>query len=513
MAQTGELLRRLEGIATIRAGGNRAQLVTAALAAGEGQLTNAGALSVETGAYTGRSPKDKFIVRDSLTAPHVWWDNCAALSPDHFDRLLNDMLAHAKGRKLRHETLSAGAGGFRMAVDVVTETDWHALFIRNLLRPAVTDATLAATILHLPGFIADPARHGTRTGTVIALDMRRNLVLIGGTAYAGEIKKAVFSLMNFHAPLHGVFPMHCAANVGAGGDTALFFGLSGTGKTTLSSDAARPLIGDDEHLWDDTGIANIEGGCYAKTAYLSATAEPEIHAGAQSFGTVLENVGLNDGDPDFADLTRTENTRAAYPLSALRSVAPGSSGSTPRTVIFLTADAFGVLPPIARLTAEQAAEHFLLGYTAKVAGTERGVTAPTATFSACFGAPFMSHHPQLYADLLRGRLAASGATVWLINTGWTGGAYGTGRRIDLAITRRLVQAALSGELAAADFRIDPNFAFAAPLAVEGLPKRLLDPRANWRDAAAYDAAARALAAMFAENLKRLVEPRQLVAAE
>src|SRR4029079_14305771 len=328
--------------------------------------------------------------------------------------------------------------------DVVTETAWHALFIRNLLRARGVSPGMHATILQLPGFTADPARHGTRTGTVIALDMSRNIVLIGGTAYAGEIKKSVFSLINFHAPLRGIFPMHCSANVGAASDTALFFGLSGTGKTTLSSDSARPLIGDDEQLWSATGVANIEGGCYAKTAKLSAAAEPEIHAATQSFGTVLENIVIEDGEPDFDDLTPTENTRAAYPLTTLEHVAPTGTGPTPGTVVFLTADAFGVLPPIARLDRERAIRLFLLGYTAKVAGTERGVTEPTATFSACFGAPFMSHHPQVYGDLLAARLDASNATVWLINTGWIGGGYGVGRRIDIAATRRLVTAALSG---------------------------------------------------------------------
>jgi phosphoenolpyruvate carboxykinase (ATP) len=515
MAETAVLLGRLKGIATIRQGGNRAQMVTAALMAGEGQLTSAGALAVTTGQHTGRSPRDKYIVRDALTEPHVWWDNTAAISPQSFDLLLEDMLAYAAGRTLYHEQLSAGAGeDFRIGVDVVTETVWHALFIRNLLiREPAADPALTATILHLPGFLADPARHGTRTGIVIALDMSRNIVLIGGTHYAGEIKKSVFSLANFHAPLRGIFPMHCSANVGDDGSTALFFGLSGTGKTTLSSDPARPLIGDDEHLWGDDGIANIEGGCYAKTAKLSPLAEPEIYAAAQTFGTVLENVVLDaaTGMPDFDDLSGTENTRAAYPLETLASVVPGGAGGPPRTVVFLTADAFGVLPPIARLTPEQAVHHFLSGYTAKIAGTERGVTEPSATFSACFGAPFMSHHPHVYGDLFAARLAESGASVWLINTGWIGGAYGVGKRIDIAATRRLVAAALSGELDDAAMRTDPNFGFAVPLAVEGLPKRLLDPRANWSDAAAYDAAAASLARMFDANMRKLDRPALLAA--
>ncbi|OJX15100.1 MAG: phosphoenolpyruvate carboxykinase (ATP) [Devosia sp. 67-54] len=489
-------------------------MVTAALVAGDGQLTNAGALAVTTGAHTGRSPKDKYIVRDELAAPHVWWDNTGAMAPAAFERLLEDMLDYARDRELYHEALGAGADpALHVAVDVITETAWHALFIRNLLRPRLPQPAMQATILQLPGFVADPARHGTRSGTVIALDMSRNIVLIGGSAYAGEIKKSVFSLINFHAPLRGVLPMHCSANVGADGGTALFFGLSGTGKTTLSSDPDRPLIGDDEHLWSAAGVANIEGGCYAKTARLSVEAEPEIHAASQSFGTVLENVVIRDGEPDFDDLTPTENTRAAYPLQTLGAVVPAGTGPTPRAVVFLTADAFGVLPPVARLDREQAIRLFLLGYTAKVAGTERGVTEPTATFSACFGAPFMSHHPHVYGDLLAERLDASGAKVWLINTGWIGGAYGAGRRIDIAATRRLVAAALSGELDGAAMRTDPVFGFAVPLAVEGLPKRLLDPRASWADAAAYDAAAQRLARMFAEAARKLERRPVATAAE
>ncbi len=485
-------------------------MVTAALMAGEGHLSADGAFAVRTGLHTGRSPKDKYVVRDELTGPHAWWDNVAALAPAQFDLLLSDMLDYASGRSLYHEQLSAGADpAFRVAVSVVTETAWHALFIRNLLiRDPGKGAPMAATILHLPGFEADPARHGTRSKTVIALDMSRNIVLIGGTSYAGEIKKSVFSLLNFHAPLHGIFPMHCSANIGADGDTALFFGLSGTGKTTLSSDPARPLIGDDEHLWSAAGVANIEGGCYAKTVKLSATAEPEIHAATKRFGTVLENVVLDaeTAEPDFDDISLTENTRAAYPLEALEHVAPGGTGGTPQTVVFLTADAFGVLPPIARLTEEQAVYHFLSGYTAKVAGTERGVTEPSATFSACFGAPFMSHHPQVYGDLFAQRLAASGASVWLINTGWIGGAYGVGKRIDIAATRRLVTAALSGELADAPMRTDPNFGFEVPLAVSGVAAQLLDPRASWSDPHAYDVAASSLAHMFEGNMRRLERP-------
>ena len=489
-------------------------LVETALATGEGRLAAGGALAVTTGVYTGRSVKDKFIVRDALTEDKVWWDNSAAMSPAHFDLLLDDMLVAVEGKTLHAQHLLAGADQrHELAVSVFTETAWHALFIRNLLiRPDAPAGRTDVTILHLPTFTADPARHGTRTGTVIALDMARKLVLIGGTAYAGEIKKSVFSLFNFHAPLNDVLPMHCSANIGRNGDVALFFGLSGTGKTTLSNDPKRLLIGDDEHGWTTDGVFNLEGGCYAKTVKLSPTAEPEIHSATQAFGTVLENLKLDDRlVPLYDDTSLTENTRAAYPLETLPVVAEGGIGGRPDTVVFLTADAFGVLPPIARLTPEQAAYHFLSGYTAKVAGTERGITEPVATFSACFGAPFMSLHPTVYGRMLEERLKASGARVFLINTGWTGGGYGVGRRIDIATTRRLLDAALSGELDTAQMRMEPLFGMEVPLRVEGVPPRALDPRANWADVAAYDAMALKLQTLFADNFRKFEDVK--VAAE
>jgi phosphoenolpyruvate carboxykinase (ATP) len=480
-------------------------LVTEALGAGEGELTTDGALAVTTGVFTGRSVKDKFIVADDLTADTVWWDNSAAMSGSQFAALAEDMINALAGRRLHRQHLHAGAApGHQMRVTVFTETAWHALFIRNLLiRPVSPTPGADVTILHLPSFKADPARHGTRSETVIALDMTRKLVLIGGTAYAGEIKKAVFSLFNFHAPRENVLPMHCSANIGKDGDTALFFGLSGTGKTTLSNDPKRALIGDDEHGWTPTGVFNLEGGCYAKTVKLSAASEPEIFAATRSFGTVLENLKLGaDKRPLYDDISLTENTRAAYPLETLPAVAEGGVGGVPRTVVFLTADAFGVLPPIARLTPEQAVYHFLSGYTAKVAGTERGVTEPTATFSACFGAPFMPLHPKVYGRLLEERLKTSGARTYLLNTGWTGGAYGVGRRIDIASTRRLLDAALSGELDNATMRIDPVFGFEVPMAVPDIDNRLLDPRQCWADPLAYDAAAQALLARFVANFRK-----------
>ncbi len=480
-------------------------LVEAALRDGEGRLAAGGALAVTTGVFTGRSVNDKFIVRDAQTDDKVWWDNSQAMSPAHFETLLADMLQSLEGKTLHGQHLCAGADQrHELAVSVFTETAWHALFIRNLLiRPEQPAARTDVTILHLPSFSANPARHGTRTGTVIALDMARKLVLIGGTAYAGEIKKSVFSLFNFHAPLNGVLPMHCSANVGREGDVALFFGLSGTGKTTLSNDPKRPLIGDDEHGWTADGVFNLEGGCYAKTVKLSPTAEPEIHGATQAFGTVLENLKLDDRlVPLYDDTSLTENTRAAYPLETLPAVAEGGVGGRPRTVVFLTADAFGVLPPIARLSPEQAAYHFLSGYTAKVAGTERGISEPVATFSACFGAPFMPLHPTVYGRMLEDRLRASGAKVFLINTGWTGGGYGVGRRIDIATTRRVLDAALSGELDAAPMRSEPLFGMEVPLRVDGVPPRALDPRANWADVSAYDATASRLQTLFAENYRK-----------
>jgi phosphoenolpyruvate carboxykinase (ATP) len=479
-------------------------LLERALGGEEGKRTATGAIAVETSPHTGRSPKDKHIVRDAVTRDRVWWENTAAMAPDTFEQLLADMLVYVEGRRLYAQSLRAApASQLAFGLEVVTETAWHALFIRNLLRPSAGAAR--ATVLHLPSFRASPARHGTRGSVVIALDMRRNLVLIGGTAYAGEIKKAVFSLFNFHAPAAGVLPMHCAANVGPRGDTALFFGLSGTGKTTLSSADGRLLIGDDEHGWaSDGSVFNLESGCYAKSARLSAAAEPAIHAASLLPTSVLENVAIGaDGQPDFDDLSVTENGRIAYPLSSLENVSPAGIGRPPANIIFLSADAFGVLPPIARLSPEEALYYFLAGYTARLAGTENGVVAPQATFSPCFGAPFMALHPTVYTRLLKERLDATGAQCWLVNTGWTGGAFGVGERMPIAVTRRLVEAALSGELADPPFRRDDGFGLDVPVTVEGVDQNLLAPRMTWPDPAAYDAQARSLRTMFENHLARI----------
>ena len=502
-------------------------LVARSLQGEEAELTADGAVSVRTGAFTGRSPKDKFIVRDGLTENSVWWDNSGAMSPAQFNLLLEDAVGSFGGIAAFRQDLLAGADPrHQYAVTVLTPSAWHALFIRNLLiRPGEmveTGKTAApVTIVHAPHFKASPARHGSRTDTVIALDMSRNIVVIAGTLYAGEIKKSVFSLFNFHAPRQGVLPMHCSANLGKDREAALFFGLSGTGKTTLSNDPNRPLIGDDEHGWSSEGVFNLEGGCYAKTIKLSLEAEPEIFAATKRFGTVLENVILDEARvPNFDDVSLTENTRAAYPIHVLPAIAKGSVGGTPKTVVFLTADAFGVLPPVARLTSEQAVYHFLSGYTAKVAGTERGVTEPQATFSACFGAPFMPLHPTVYGDMLAGKLEASGATAWLINTGWTGGGYGVGKRIDIASTRRLLTAALDGALDDAEMRIDELFGFEVPLMVPGVETRLLTPRLTWADAQAYDKQATHLAGLFRANFEKFGDganaapgPRMMQAAE
>ncbi|MGJ8528590.1 phosphoenolpyruvate carboxykinase [Maritalea sp.] len=485
---------------------NAPKLATHAIKRDEVQFSADGALVADTGKFTGRSAQDKYIVDDALTHDTVWWDNANGTSTEQFDVLLSDMMAATKDKDLFVQQLYAGADlSHQMNVEVFTENAWHALFIRNLLiRPALNalgDFDTNVTIVHLPSFTADPARHGTRSETAIMLDFSRNMVLICGTAYAGEMKKSVFSLFNFHAPQNGVLPMHCSANIGKDGDTALFFGLSGTGKTTLSTDPDRMLIGDDEHGWHSDGVFNLEGGCYAKTIKLSRRAEPEIFGATERFGTVLENVVLDDETqkPDFDDSSKTENTRAAYPLTALANVSRTGMGPTPKSVILLTADAFGVLPPIARLTPDQAIYHFLSGYTAKVAGTERGITEPQATFSACFGAPFMSLHPSVYGKMLKKQLGDSLAECWLLNTGWTGGPYGVGERISIKDTRTLLSSALSGELVNTPMRMDPIFGFEVPTAVDGIQANLLEPRTTWQDGAAYDEQAAKLVALFEEN--------------
>ena len=483
-----------------------ARLVEYAIQRGEGHLTDRGAFTAVTIPHTGRSPKDKFVVEDAATAGAVWWEKNAKMSPAHFEVLLQDVRAHLNEQELFQQDLYAGADpAYRLSVRFLSPNAWQMLFVRNMfIRPSIAELgsfVPGFTVLHAPEFQADPARHGTASTTFIVLNFSKKTILIGGTRYAGELKKSIFTVLNWLLPEQNVFPMHCSANIGASGDAAVFFGLSGTGKTTLSADPTRRLVGDDEHGWSERGVFNFEGGCYAKVIRLSPGGEPEIHAATQMFGTVLENVVLDPvyRSPAFDADTHTENTRASYPIEYIPNHEPSGVGSHPRTVIFLTADAFGVMPPIARLTPGQAMYHFLSGYTAKVAGTERGVTEPSATFSACFGAPFLPRHPGVYAKMLGEKIAKHGAKVWLVNTGWTGGPHGSGSRMKLAHTRTMVRAALAGALDGATFRKDPIFGFEVPTAVPDVPSNILDPRSTWKDPAAYDAQAAKLARMFRDN--------------
>ncbi len=486
-----------------------AQLYEEALHRGEGRVADGGALVVSTGSHTGRSPNDKFILRDQTTENAIWWDNNRAISPEHFATLKQDFLAHAKDKHLHVQDLYGGADpAHRLSVRVICEYAWHALFIRHLLirpEPGALDGFVPElTIIDLPSFRADPKRHGVRSETVIACDLTRGLVLIGGTQYAGEMKKSVFTALNYVLPEQGVMPMHCSANVDDQGRSAVFFGLSGTGKTTLSADPARTLIGDDEHGWSNDGIFNFEGGCYAKVIRLSQKAEPDIHATTQRWGTILENVVMDQETRklDLDDGSLTENTRSAYPLHYIPNASATGQASIPQTIVMLTADAFGVMPPIARLTPAQAMYHFLSGYTAKVAGTERGIVEPQATFSACFGAPFIPRHPSVYGALLRDLIARHKAQCWLVNTGWTGGAYGKGQRMPIAVTRALLDAALSGSLNNQPMRKDAHFGCDVPLSVPGVDAKLLSPRDTWADTAAYDAQAHKLVQMFIKNFAK-----------
>ncbi len=493
-----------------------APLIEHAVRNGEGLLAKDGPFVVTTGKHTGRSAKDKFIVRDAETENTVWWGKTnIGMTPDHFATLKADFIA-ALGEKDRLYVADLFGGSqpeHRVNVRVITEFAWHSLFIRTLLvRPDT--AQLASfvpeyTIIDLPSFRADPARHGCRSETVVAVNFTEKLILIGGTAYAGEMKKSVFGILNYLLPVKGVMPMHCSANIGPDGDTAVFFGLSGTGKTTLSADASRTLIGDDEHGWSDTAVFNFEGGCYAKMIRLSAEAEPEIFATTKRFGTVLENVVI---DPvtrviDLDDASLAENSRGSYPIEFIPNASADNLGPVPHNIIFLTADAYGVLPPIARLTPEQAMYHFLSGYTARVAGTEIGVTEPEATFSTCFGAPFMPRHPSIYGNLLKERINKGGVRCWLVNTGWSGGkATEEGiKRMPIKATRALLNAALDGSLNTAEFREDPWFGFEVPVAVPGVDAKLLDPRGAWADGDAYDRTAHDLVRKFIDNFEQFAE--------
>ena len=479
----------------------------------DGRLVHMGALSTITAPHTGRSPNDRFVVRDELTESVVDWGAVnVPMTPEHFDSLRADIVEHLNDSDLFVHDARAGSDETHgLNIRVISESPWHALFAYNMflrLSPEEQEGFEPQfTVLHAPHFHADPARHGANSETAIVVNFAAREVLVAGSRYAGEIKKSIFSVLNHLLPGAGVLPMHCSANVGPAGDVALFFGLSGTGKTTLSADASRGLIGDDEHGWSDDGVFNFEGGCYAKTIRLSQESEPEIYRATQMFGTILENVVLDEDtrEINFDDGSITENTRASYPIHYIPNAVLPSRGGHPRNVVFLTADAFGVLPPISRLTPEQAMYHFLSGYTAKVAGTERGVTEPQATFSACFGAPFLPRHPGVYADMLGEKLREHGAKVWLVNTGWSGGGHGVGGRMKLAHTRAMVNAALAGDLEGAEFASDPVFGVDVPVSVPGVPDEVLRPRDTWADGEAYAAAAAGLAAMFKANFEKFAD--------
>ena len=488
-----------------------AELVEEAVRRGEGTLTADGAFVGVTTPHTGRSPNDKFVVREPSSEKDVWWGNVnVALEPANFEALREDVVAHlSDGKDLFVRDVWCGADPkYRLPIRFVTPNAWHTLFVHNMFRePSVEELASfepGFTVLHAPEMQADPARHGTRTGTFIVINFAEKQVLIGGTRYAGEMKKCIFSIMNYLLPKQGVLSMHCSANEAMDGAVALFFGLSGTGKTTLSTDPSRKLIGDDEHGWSDRGVFNFEGGNYAKAIHLSAEGEPLIWAASHRFGAILENVVM---DPetrvvDWDSDALTENTRSSYPLSFIEGAVPSGMAGHPSHVVFLTADAYGVLPPIAKLTREQAMYHFLSGYTAKVAGTERGVTEPKATFSACFGAPFLPLPPSVYAKMLGERIDKYSPGVWLVNTGWTGGKYGVGHRMKLSYTRAMVNAAVSGQLDDVKTRQDPVFGLHIPVAVPGVPADVLDPRGTWKKPAEYDEQARTLANMFRENFTK-----------
>lgn len=479
------------------------RLYERSLATGESEVAKGGALLVKTGQHTGRSAKDKFTVRDATTEDSVWWDNNASMTPENFEVLWKDFQAHLNGKELFVQELFGGADlDHRLPVRIINEFAWHSLFIRHLLRiPTEAEYETFAhdfTIINSPSFRADPARHGTVSETVIAVNIAKKIILIGGTSYAGETKKSVFTILNYLLPTKNVMPMHCSVNDGGNDDAAIFFGLSGTGKTTLSADASRELIGDDEHGWSENGLFNFEGGCYAKMINLSPEAEPEIYATTSQWGTVLENVVMDPEtrELDFADNSLAENSRGAYPISAIENASLTGRCGQPKNLIMLTCDAFGVMPPIAKLTPAQAMYHFLAGYTAKVAGTEKGITEPTAAFSTCFGGPFMPRHPSVYGNLLRDLISKYNVDCWLVSTGWTGGAYGTGHRMPIKATRTLLNAALDGSLKNANFRKDETFGFMVPTEMEGVDTAILNPRDTWSDKAAYDAQAAKLAQMF-----------------
>jgi len=499
-----------EGYSLVHWNLNPPEIIEYAIKLGEGHFTNKGALRVLTGQYTGRSPKDKFFVEEPSSKDKIWWGEInQPTSQELFDHMYERARFHLSLREhLFVMDLFCGTDPkYRMPVRIVSEAAYHAIFAWNMfIRPTSEELEVHEpewTVLAAPTLIADPHKDGTKTGTFIGIDMAKKLIIIVGTRYSGEVKKGIFSVMNYQLPEKGVLPMHCSANIGPNGNTTVFFGLSGTGKTTLSADASRTLIGDDEHGWSDDGIFNFEGGCYAKVINLTPENEPEIYATTQMYGTILENVRLRheDRSPDFESTRFTQNTRASYPIHFISNASETGIGGHPENVVFLTADAFGVLPPISKLTPAQAQYHFISGYTAKVAGTERGVTEPQATFSACFGAPFMPLHPTVYAEMLAEKIEKHGSNVWLINTGWNG----QGERMPLKYTRRMVNAAIDGELDHTEFTVEPHFGLQIPVSIDGVPDELLNPIHSWESEAAYQAKANELAAAFEENFAQFAD--------
>lgn len=488
------------------------ELYEQAILRGEAILTKDHALRVLTGQYTGRSPKDKYIVdQPSIHDDIDWGEINQPISEEVFDNLFDKTVNYLKDKDLFVKDLFCGADEKnRLNVRVVSEAAYHGLFSHNMfIRPSekeLKNHEPEFTVLAAPHFKADPETDGTRTSTFILCNFEKKLIIIGGTLYSGEVKKGIFSVMNYLLPKKGVMAMHCSANHDKHGKTAVFFGLSGTGKTTLSADPDKILIGDDEHGWSDDGVFNFEGGCYAKTINLSRENEPLIYSTTEKPGTILENVVLNENrEPDFEDVSLTQNTRCSYPLDYIPNASDTGKSGHPENIIFLTADAFGVLPPISKLTPEQAMYHFISGYTAKVAGTERGVTEPQATFSACFGAPFMPLHPTVYAELLAEKIRKHNANVWLVNTGWTGGEYGVGHRMKLPHTRRMLKEAIEGNLDGVEFKTDPIFGLSIPQHVEGVPDSVLNPRDTWENAGAYDSKAKKLAKMFIDNFEQFAD--------
>lgn len=520
MLQSGPVVSRvglekhgLKNLGAVHWNLDAAGLYEHAIRRSEGKIAKGGAFVALTGEHTGRSPLDRYIVKEeSVKADIDWGDVNRPVSPDVFERMYQKMRAYFQGTEVFVQDCYAGSDPqFRLPVRIINENAWHNLFVRNMFiqppKEDLRDFDPGFTILHAPGLQSDPETDGTRSDVFVMVSFERKMVLIGGTWYAGEMKKSIFSVLNHILPAKNVLPMHCSANIGPDGDTAIFFGLSGTGKTTLSADASRTLIGDDEHGWGEDGVFNFEGGCYAKVIKLSREAEPEIYATTQTFGTVLENVVMNKQtrELDLDDQRHTENTRSCYPIEFIPNASENGRGGHPKNIVMLTCDAFGVLPPIAKLSSAQAMYHFLSGYTAKVAGTEKGVKEPTAAFSACFGAPFMPRHPSVYAKLLGELIEKHGADCWLVNTGWSGGGFGEGSRMKIGYTRALLNAALNGELNTVPFATDPFFGLSYPTECGDVPASVLNPRESWSNKAAYDKAAANLTSRFEKNFAKFEE--------